>query len=313
MNVEQLYRDFRVQYATDGHKHTRPGWVNTECPFCTGNAGLHLGYDTELDRFVCWRCGAKSPVSVISALLHVSIGRAFEILKVYGIMVPEKRAKTVKQKQSFKTPTELVNLTDNHKKYLNKRGFDSDEIEALWNIQSTSLGSKLHMNDSKVIDYKHRIFIPYVWEWDIVSYDTRDVTGNHKNKYQACPFEFEKVPHKDILYGRQDKWVDTGICVEGPTDVWRMGVHSFATSGIKYTTKQMRVISKSFKRVGVMFDGDELQAKQQANKLVADLQFRGLDAFRVDIQGDPGDLSPQEAQYIVNQIIFCGKSYYFPK
>ena len=90
--------------------------------------------------------------------------------------------------------------------------------------------------------------------------------------------------------------------MEGPTDVWRMGVNSVCTSGIKYTPAQVRILAKNFKRIPVIFD-DEPQAIIQANKLVADLKFRGVNSFRVDIKGDPGGLSQSEADYLVKQLI----------
>jgi len=59
----------------------------------------------------------------------------------------------------------------------------------------------------------------------------------------------------------------------------------------------------AFSRVAVCFDGGEVQAKEQANKLVADLKFRGVDAWRVDIEGDPGDMAQEEANYLVKQLM----------
>jgi hypothetical protein len=145
--------------------------------------------------------------------------------------------------------------------------------------------------------------IPYIWNSKIVTFDTRDITGKAINKYIACPADREEIPRKSILYGIPEKWGKTGICVEGCTDVWRMGQYSFSTSGIKYTPQQVRIIAKSFKRVAVCFD-PEPQAIVQANKLIAELKFRKIDAFRVDLLSkDPGDLSDSEAQYIVQQII----------
>jgi DNA primase len=118
----------------------------------------------------------------------------------------------------------------------------------------------------------------------------------------ACPKERELIPHKEILYGRQDKWKDAGICVEGPTDVWRLGVNSFATSGIKYTQKQVREMAKVFKKIFVLFD-DDSQAVVQANKLVAELKFRGVNTFRVDIEGDPGGMKQNDADYLIKQLM----------
>jgi hypothetical protein len=63
-----------------------------------------------------------------------------------------------------------------------------------------------------------------------------------------------------------------------------------------------------FKRVIVCFDGqsatsEEKQAKIQANKLVADLKFRNIDAFAIKITGDPGEMTQCEANYLVKQLI----------
>lgn len=45
MDIVRLYHDYGVDHRTEGHKHCRPGWVNTECPFCEGNKGFHLGWN----------------------------------------------------------------------------------------------------------------------------------------------------------------------------------------------------------------------------------------------------------------------------
>jgi hypothetical protein len=81
-----------------------------------------------------------------------------------------------------------------------------------------------------------------------------------------------------------------------------MGTSSCAVSGIKYTPKQVRLLAKIFKRIAVMFD-DDPQAKIQANKIVAELKFRGVDAFRVDVEGDPGGMKQSDADYLVKNLI----------
>jgi len=298
MNIEQLYRDFNVPYATEGHRHCRPGWVQTPCPFCIGNPGMHLGYNTENERFVCWRCGGHWPEEAISRLLNIGKAEASKLLYQYGTLArkaPESKRK-IRVKQ-FRLPDNITALQKNHKDYLIKRDFEPSKLEKDWHIEGTGVSALLDK-----INYKHRIIIPFFWGSKLVSFDSRDITGKAMNKYQACPAERELIEHKRILYGRQDKWTNVGICVEGPTDVWRIGVNSFATSGIKYTGAQLRVISKTFTRVPVLYD-DDPQAIVQANKLVADLKFRGVDAFRVDIKGDPGAMSQEEADYLVKQLI----------
>jgi hypothetical protein len=298
MDIEQLYRDYNVPFVTENHKHSRPGWVNTPCPFCTGNPGFHLGYSKADNMFVCWRCGGHYVPDTIARLIHVGRNEAFIILRQYGVLT--KSAPEIKRKikiKAFKYPNNTSALQTNHIKYLLSRDFDPDKIVQDYGILGTSVVAMLDK-----LNYKHRLIIPFTWNGKIVSFDSRDITGKATNKYQACPADREEVGHKDILYGLQHKWTDVGICVEGPTDVWRMGPNAFAVSGIKYKPAQVRCMAKQFKRIAVLFD-DDPQAIVQANKLVADLKFRGVDSFRVDIQGDPGGLSQQEADYLVKQLI----------
>jgi DNA primase len=190
-------------------------------------------------------------------------------------------------------------LQSNHRHYLESRDFDPDLLEREWNLLGTGPYSVLdHIN------YKHRIIIPFFWDGEEVSFDSRDITDKDPGRYKACPKDRELIPHKNILYGKQSQWKDTGICVEGPTDVWRLGVHSFATSGIKYTSKQVRLMSKSFKRIWVMFDNDP-QAIIQAKKLTAELRFRGVEAMLIEsiIASDPGSMKQKDANYLIKQLI----------
>lgn len=298
MDIERLYRDYGIYYQTEGHKHCRDGWVNTSCPFCTGNPGLHLGFDLNDKKFVCWRCGGHRMYTVLSTLLNVEYREIPSIIRDYGFITKDVRTKKFKiKKKQFRYPEPLSELQNNHKKYLIERGFDQEELTKFWGLMGTGPVALLDK-----LNYCFRIIIPFEWDGKIVSFDSRDITDKQNNKYQACPDARELIGHKQILYGKQISWGDTGICVEGPTDVWRFGENSFATSGIKYTPKQLRIMSKTFKRVAVVFD-DEVQAQIQANKLVADLRFRGVDAFKIKIEGDPGSMEQKEANYLVKQII----------
>ena len=162
--------------------------------------------------------------------------------------------------------------------------------------------SYLKLNEDKSINFKHRLIIPINWGSKTVSFQSRDITNKSNLKYITCPKGIELMFHKNILYGNQSKWGEFGICVEGDTDVWRLGNLSFATFGIKYTFAQLRLIANTFKRVAVCFDPDP-QAIEQAEKLVADLRFRGVDAFKVDLGCDPGDLPQNEADYLVKNIL----------
>ncbi len=299
MDIVSLYQDFSIPIASDHDRHFRPGWVNTVCPFCDGNPGFHLGYDTDGNYYTCWRCGWHSTTHTLARLLNVSYDEANEISKRYGSLratlappVP-----VAQNQKPYRLPSHTRPLTKRHKKYLQSRNMDPDRIVKEWGIVSTSNYSRLDGTW-----YSQRIIAPVIWDQQAISFISRDTTGSSPHKYIVCPLDREIKPHKHVLYGKQEKWRSTGICVEGITDVWRLGVRSFATFGINYTPQQIRTIAKNFKRVPVVFD-DDPQAIKQADKLVRELRFRNVDAFRVDITDDPGSLSQSEANYLVKQLI----------
>lgn len=320
MDIISFLNDYSIDYVTEGNKHAHAGWVNIHCPHCEGSKNYHLGFNIDGGYTSCYRCGFHLVSDTIAALLNVDWKKAIEIIKSYGGKAYVKYVeKAVHQNtKPHKFPSGTTPLQKQHKAYLESRGFDPDYLERLWHLVGTGAISLL--GD---LNYKHRIIIPYFWNGRQVSFDARDITGKAMNKYQACPLEREIIPHKDILFGKQEAWKDVGICVEGTTDVMRLGVYAFATSGINYTPKQITLIAKTFKRVPVLFDSapkkekklslksirensnlsKEMQAEKQAKFLISELRFRGCDAFRVPIEGDPGGMEQNEADYLVKQLI----------
>ena len=299
MDIVQLYQDFGIEIAPEGHHHTREGWVNVECPFCTGNVGYHLGYFLEGNYFTCWRCGWHPITPTLSKLLNINYAQVEVIIKDYGLdLVRMVKPKVEKAGlKPYRLPSGTFPLEKYHKLYLERRGYDPDRIERTWAVVGTGPASFLDG-----LSYKLRIIAPVVWDSRAVSFVSRDITGKHPRKYLVCPQDREIVFHKSILYGKQEYWKDTGVCVEGMTDVWRFGVNSFATFGIMFIPAQVRLIAKTFKRVPVVYD-DDPQAVSQAKKLVSELRFRNVDAFHVPIKGDPGSMKQEEANYLIKQLI----------
>ena len=299
MNIIQLYKDFNVPFATEGHKHCREGWVNTTCPFCTGNPGMHLGYNMADNYYVCWRCGWKATHKALALLIHVSEKEAKEIARKYGGKSHVKSTVTVKVGQKkFRLPPSTAPMNDRHKRYLTKRKFDPEVIEKIWDVQGTG---PISLMDG--ISFSHRLVIPIYWENRIVSFQTRDITDKHFLRYITCPEQRERIKHKHIFYQAiPTKDSDACICVEGVTDAWRFGYGAIATFGIKYTKYQVREISKRFKKVFVVFD-DDPQAIKQSEKLTAELILRGVDAYSIKIQGDPGDMAQTDADALKKELL----------
>jgi len=297
MDITALFKDFNIPFETEG-KNCAPGWVNICCPSCA-DISFHLGYNLKQDYMHCWRCGHKKVSTVISKILNLTEERAWVLLKQYGEISTRPQPEPVVRirTKAHRLPSGVSPLSTSHKHYLESRHYDPEMTEQLWNLVGTGPVSLLDG-----IDYKHRIIAPIIWGGEEVSFQSRDITGRHKLRYITCPKDRELVHHKHIIYGRQEDWTSTGICVEGITKVWRLGVNSFCTFGIEYTPTQVRVIAKAFKRVAVVFD-PEPQAQKQAQKLVSNLRFRNVDAWNINIGMDPGDMKQEDADYFVKQLI----------
>lgn len=296
MDIIQFYKDYGIEYWTSG-KNVTKGWCNVQCPHCNDPSN-HLGYNLVEDKgFSCWKCGKHSVPETIAELAGVSIKKAKQIIKRYeghseAIVEPKKEIGT----RPFKLPSGSTQLKKLHKEYLIKRGFDPDYLEKEWGLMGT--GPVGFLEDQ---DFKLRLIIPIYWNGKMVSFQSRDVTGMAEVKYITAPPEFEIVHHKNVVYGKQEEWEDTGIIVEGATDVWRLGPMSLATFGTNFTPKQIRVIAKNFDRVITMFD-PEPQAQERARQMRSELAFRGVKCRNIVLNCDPGDLKQEDADRIVKRI-----------
>lgn len=299
MKIFDLYNDYHINHKTEGHKHCRPGWVNTSCPFCTGNPGYHLGYSLEDNYFRCWRCGWHSKPDTIAALLGISKTAAIEIIKEYGGRSRKlPNAKPNLQKKPFKFPSQTGPLEDRHMKYLKDRGFDPIELIHTWGLFGTGPVSKLDK-----IHYKNRILIPIYWNNKVVSFQTRSITSKTEIKYKACPKDREIIHHKHIIYKHPAYDGTTGICVEGVADVWKLGIEAFATFGVEYKNEQLLLMAKLYRNIAVIFDNDPAGIKN-SKKLVADLHMLGVEAFRVDVKTDPGSMTKKEVKKLKHMLRF---------
>jgi len=302
MKILELYQDYHIPHFTEGHKHCRPGWVNVECPFCTGaHSGYHLGYNLAYDYFHCWRCGGKFPDQALVKILHLNHNQIDSVIKEYGGI--SKKPKTDKEEtvalKPFKYPSGELELKPAHIKYLERRHFDPDYLEHVWGLTGT--GPVAYLDGIK---YDRRILAPIEWEGRIVSFQTRNLKDGDDNpyKYLACPQAREQIEHQTILYGHPLKWKRRGIGVEGITDVWRFGEQSFGVFGTSVKNEQIRWMSKLFEEIILVFD-PEPAAQDTAKQIVSELKFRGVKAWIENIETDPGEMSQDDADHLVKQIM----------
>jgi len=293
---EKFCREHSIATAPGGHKHRRPGWVQVECPFCTGNPGYHLGYNIQNDYFNCWRCGHKSVSDVIMRFLDCSYRDAQRELKMFKGRPRFKKDKEdlrPKLRSACKWPPDCGPLKKQHKQYLKSRDFDPDVLEERYQLRGTGyLGN-----------YKFRIIAPIFFEHKMVSYQGRDITERSALPYKACAQADEARDHKHCLYGAELVPGSDVVIVEGIVDAWRLGPGAVATFGIEHTQAQLNLLRK-YRRRFVYYDSADVQAMEQAEKLAA-----ALSAFRGEVEiietewEDPGEMPQEEANELMKELI----------
>jgi hypothetical protein len=314
VKMDYLLSCLGIQTAYLGHKHYRPGWINVECPWCSGNPGFHLGWNLEDEYFYCWRCGWKPLLPTIRKLAENRSWKEIRALieEAEGFSILKKTPPTdpIPKKSSLKLPSGAGPLNPAHRDYLSRRGLDSDEIEKEWKVMGTGPVSFL-----EGVDYKHRILAPVFWENQMVSFQARDITNQSPTKYKACPKHLEILHHKNIFYLHPDALTYRSvIVVEGIFDSWKMGKRSIALFGISYKLSQVKWLTKLFDQMIVIFDQDT-EAQAQAHRLVSEIRMTGKKAHAITLPPgtkDPGSLPLDEARKWAKELL-SPKIYFFCK
>lgn len=297
-DAPKFYRDHGIDCASSGHKRTRSGWVQINCPFCGTSYGL--GFAPSSGAYNCWHCGPHDQVKVIQSLLNCSVNQALQTLAQYKgrpvLRNPQGFDVKPQRRRECDWPLGTGPMTDRHRAYLARRGYDPDRLEATYGLRGTG----------PVGDYKHRVILPIHLDGKMISYQGRDITGKCEAgiKYMACPKELEVMDHKHSLYAIDLVKGDAAAIVEGAADCWRLGPGAVGTFGTGFTKTQQNLFRKRFKRGFVLFDPEPV-ALRKAERCAAELAVLGLqmELIELDEEGvDPGDLPQQTADYIMRDL-----------
>lgn len=297
INFRKFCEDNGVEISPAGYTCTSIGYVNIQCPFCD-DTGYRFGYNESEGFGNCFRCGWHSEAHTISKLLNTTKAQTYEILNEYRVGSNAILPRTIKQHSLIcELPEEADNLKKPHCDYLRSRNFNPKELQRKWGLEGTQYTGS----------YSERIIAPIYFKNTLVSFQGRDITGKSSLRYKACSLANEVIHHKDIVYGFDKAYpYKQCVVVEGITDVWRLGYGAVCTFGIKWTEAQMRLLSRNFEKVYIAFD-NEKQAQEQAKKLQAELEFRGVDCVIINSipEGtDPGELKQEEADRFMKELRF---------
>jgi len=298
VDFERLSEDEGIATAPSGHQHARDGWVQVECPFCTGNPGYHLGFNIDDNYFNCWRCGYKNTLDVLKKLLNISSADLFKKLKDYSSKrsTHKNKVSIEQENKSLKLPPGTGVLKKMHKRYLKGRGFNPNELQLIWGIMGTGV----------VGPFCYRLVIPIYFKGKLISYQGRDISDRAKLRYKNCPIDQEVKHLKNIVYGFDNVPGKTVVICEGVTDVWKLGPGAVATFGTGYTPEQVKLLGKNFDRRYILYDQDAA-GKSQSKKLAYKLAMYEGHTSVIKLTGfkgkDPGELSNKKAKQIMETLL----------
>lgn len=278
-SIKDILDENGITYVGEGHHHARPGWVQVDCPFCgPGSGKYHLGLSLTTGAASCWRCGRQSTSRVLALLSGRPAAALRAQLEGAVLDTPE-----VRPAGTYKPPKGVGPLLPAHAAYARRRGFDAAILAQLWGVGGLGQTGRLAW----------RLFIPIHHHGKTVSWTTRAIKQDAKQRWVSAGHEQESVPHKSILYGA-DFARHAIIIHEGPTDVWATGPGAVATCGTGFTESQLRAMSRYAVRV-VCFDGEpaaQRRARELANMLAP---FPGTtNNVELETGKDPAEADPAE-------------------
>jgi DNA primase len=282
--------DYGIAVSSE-HHHSTHGWVQVEyCPNCHSHS-YRLGYNPKSHTFNCWKCGVITfwfALQELSGLSSSDLAKALKEYKTGDIDIDAVRHS--KNVASIVYPNNLKNLKKSHKRYLNERNFNAEEIEFLYDIKSTG-----HDCEKQ---WQHRIVIPVKQKGKVVTLQGRAV-GDKSPKYYNLPENKSVVDLKNTLYGFDYVSGNRVIVVEGVFDMWRLGFGTVATYGVQYTSAQIKMLLR-FDRVYVLYDLDDSDAIERAKKLVGTINAHGKygKVLQFDFDGDPAEFNQDQVNYV---------------
>lgn len=292
-NLTSYFEDQQIEYHLEGEKNVTRGWVNIQCPFpgCS-DPSWHCGINISSLLFHCYICGSKGSIErLISGIEKCSITQAERIIEEYDnnkiIVLNRKRLDRIPVGKCILPKVDKV-FHKRHWEYLKDRNFNPDYLINKYNLMSVY----------NIGEYKFRIIIPYYYNFKLVSFNTRDITGRATLRYQFSSAENSVIEVKHTLYNI-DTVNDRCIIVEGPTDVWNIGDGCVAVSGKQFTREQLLMIrERNIKKVVVLYDADDKEEKigeKLANNLSGIVPYVELIELT---NGDPAELQRDEVNKI---------------
>lgn len=291
INIIRLFQDHGIQFDPT----INDGWVNICCPYHSPkDRDFFMGFRLGGDYFHCWKCGGHDVIHVIGSVLKIRRQAAKELVTAYSdeTVIRAKLNKKQPQATSLTLPEEPLKKME--KQYLRNRNFDPEYLMNKYNLFSGGITG----------EWKYRIMIPLFLHGKLVSWTSRDITGEQKLRYKTLSIEESVIDPKTIFYNLDNAKKDRVVICEGPFDVMRMGDGFVCSFGSSMEESQLIAIRRLFTHVFFLFD-DEPDAQNKAKKYAEKLAVMGrvqVEVLNLETGDDPGALNDDEVKYIRKEL-----------
>lgn len=267
----------------------RKDWANICCPYCS-DTNYHLGLSSD-GKASCFRCGNHNINSVFHELLHCGASEAKALVHRYvhkGFSRKEEDSNLCASACEFKLPSSGNILKAKIPYVYMRRRFpymSIDEFVTMLSVNKvtyTDTDFVMKKPDGNITDkMAGRIVFPLIHNGKEVSYQCRDYTCNlHSVKYLTAQKEFERVFHKDLLYGEDNVPYNKIIVCEGVFDALSIGNGAVHTFGVKWSRSQAEALC-AYSHVYIAYDMDK--AGEEGAKSLASAISHRVKVTRVKI------------------------------
>lgn len=288
VDIRELLESEGLDYRNSG-KNISSGWIGVNCPFCGDDHSNHLGINLRHKTTSCFRCGKTG--TIITYLSHVlnSFNKAMSVIQKFiprELRIEKEMERSGVSKVLLPDNAEL-GLSEYHKTYLRKRGFNPDILSHQFNMHSVGPVGK----------WKNRIILPVIRNYRLVTFTSIEIHDDSIIRYKHLDDESSIIPIKHLLFGEEFTDKRNVIVVEGIFDFFRFNGGVVPTFGTKFTDIQKKLLAR-FVNVTIVGDGDKA-GWEMNKKLSAELSpFCNVKYYDLEEGLDPDKLTESEIRFI---------------
>ena len=177
-SVRDLLDELGVAYREHGQSsHVTPGWLGVVCPVpgCGQGGKFGRGIHVRSLKTTCWKCGPAR----LGDVLALASGRPLgEILGRVKLLIPDYADDApANPRGRYQPPVGVGPLLPAHRRYLQARGFDPDELAGVWGVRGVG----------KDGPHRWRVVFPVCDRTGPVSWTARAVGPDVRPRYLSAP------------------------------------------------------------------------------------------------------------------------------